>query len=111
VTALTWTTDSRTRITSCRLTADQLGAARVLGGPREAGGIVEVDLNGAAAWGSLGGQVVNLRGLRLGPIVWPTYEDAKRAKAWATVSGPDHEADANEIDAILAARALHYEAV
>lgn len=104
MTALTWTTDSRTRITSCRLTADQLAAARVLGGPREVGGIVEVEveIDGAAVWGSLGGQVVNLRGLQLGAIVWPTYEDARRAAAWGTVSGPDHEADADEIDAILA---------
>lgn len=105
MTALTWTTDSRTRITSCRLTADQIATAKVLGGPREVGGIVEVDLDGETVWGSLGGQVVNLRGLQLGPIVWPTYEDARRAGASATVSDQHHEADAAEIDAILADRA------
>lgn len=101
---LPWETNRRTGITACRLTPDQLRAARVLGGPRERGGIVRVDLDGEEFWGALGGQVVNLTGLHLAVEVYPTYEDAQRAEARDRISDPRHSPDAAEIDQLLAGR-------
>ena len=75
-----FSTDSNLRITSGRLTDSQIRSARVLGGPSERAGIVEVEIDGETLFGALTGQVVNRRGLQLSPIVHPTYEDALRSK-------------------------------
>jgi hypothetical protein len=82
------------RINSARLTDAQLAAAKVLGGPHEVGGIVQVEIDGEAVWGDLHGQVVNRFGLRLSPIVHPTYEDAKRMRIADLEFGSDATADA-----------------
>lgn len=96
-----WTTDPRTNITSRRLTHAEMRAVKVLGPPRERGGIVELELDEQTLWGSLGGQVVNLLGLQLSPIVYPTYADARRAEIANALGVP---VTAAEIDRVLADR-------
>jgi hypothetical protein len=94
-----WTTSAALRLTSARLTDVQVFAARVLGGPREVGGIVQVEMDGSEIWGRLLGQVVNRGGLTLSPIVYPSYEQALRGEH---VLGPETTAD--DIDRAIAER-------
>ena len=99
------------RITSARLTDEQLNSARVLGGPHEVAGIVKIEIAGETVWGSLGGQVVNRGGLQLSAIVYPTYEQARRGKIVNDELAADATADAidsrlAELDAIRATEAV-----
>lgn len=102
-------TSNDLRITAAHLTETQLRAARVLGGPREVGGIVQVEIGDETVWGRLGGQVVNRGGLRLSAVVYPTYEDAQRAEIADLYFG--REATADKVDREYAARRAELEAV
>lgn len=104
--SISWTTDTTTAITSCQLTSWQLERAKVLDGPSEVARICEIDLDGEQLWGHVTGQVVNRRGLQLSPIVYPTYNQALRAKI-ADSYGP--EATAAKIDRDLTERAVSNE--
>lgn len=98
---MTWTTDDTLRITYCRLTEAEIRSAKVLGGPREVGGIVQIEVGDERIWGHLLGQVCNRGGLQLSPIAYPSYPDALRAEV---ANSYGVEATAARIDRDLAYR-------
>ena len=98
-----FTHDLNLRITSGRLTPEQIKRAKVLGGPREVGGIEKIEIDGQTAYGHLSGQAATARGLQLGAIVHPTYQDAVRQQIVDRQFGSD-DVTAAQIDRAVAER-------
>jgi hypothetical protein len=97
-------TDADLRITSGRLSDDQIRRARVLGAPVRFAGLVQIEVDGASLWGSLYGSAAD-RGLQLSPVVYPTREDANRASFVV-----DEHTTAAQIDLAIADAARDYDA-
>lgn len=99
-------TQNHLRITSRILSEGEIRQAKVLGGPRERGGIVPLELHGVQLWGDLTGEAASRHGLQLSSRVYPTYEDACRARMAAELGPGADTATAEQIDAMVAGETL-----